>query len=140
MTTFTSARRPLAAALATGLAAFAAPAFSAEEVNIYTYREPGLIKPLLDEFTKETGIKVNTVFAANGLEERIRTRRPEQPRRRASSPSISAACNRRRITASRSRCLRPSSTRTSRRYRDPEGHWFGVTHCAPASSMPRRTA
>ncbi len=79
MTTFTSARRPLAAALATGLAAFAAPAFSAEEVNLYTYREPGLIKPLIDEFTKETGIRVNTVFAASGLEERLRSEGQNSP-------------------------------------------------------------
>jgi len=37
------------------------------EVNIYSYREPGLINPLLDAFTKETGIKTNVVFAKDGL-------------------------------------------------------------------------
>jgi iron(III) transport system substrate-binding protein len=49
----------------------AAAASAAEEVNIYSYREPGLIKPLLEAFTKETGIKTNVVFAANGLIERL---------------------------------------------------------------------
>lgn len=43
----------------------------ADEVNIYTTREPGLIQPLLDEFTKETGIKANTVFVKDGLTERV---------------------------------------------------------------------
>src|SRR5262249_10880776 len=40
------------------------------DVNVYTYREPGLIKPALELFTKSTGIKANTLFAADGLAER----------------------------------------------------------------------
>ena len=43
----------------------------ANEVNIYTTREPGLIQPLLDEFTKVSGIKANTVFVKDGLTERV---------------------------------------------------------------------
>ena len=43
----------------------------AQEVNLYTAREPALIKPVLEAFTKDTGVKVNVVFAQNGLEERI---------------------------------------------------------------------
>ena len=45
-----------------GAAAFAVQAQAAEEVSLYTTREPKLIQPLLDAFTKESGIKVNTVF------------------------------------------------------------------------------
>lgn len=37
------------------------PAWSAEEVNVYSARKEKLIKPLLEDFTKETGIKVNLV-------------------------------------------------------------------------------
>jgi iron(III) transport system substrate-binding protein len=57
------------------------PAFPAlaQEVNVYTYREPALIKPLFDKFTAETGIKVNTVFATDGLEERIATEGANSP-------------------------------------------------------------
>jgi iron(III) transport system substrate-binding protein len=43
----------------------------ANEVNVYTYREAALIKPLFDAFTAETGTKVNVIFAKEGLEERI---------------------------------------------------------------------
>jgi iron(III) transport system substrate-binding protein len=43
----------------------------AQEVNLYTSREPALIRPVLEAFTRDTGIKVNAVFATNGLEERI---------------------------------------------------------------------
>ena len=33
------------------------------EVNIYSYRQPYLIDPLLKEFPQETGIKVDVIFA-----------------------------------------------------------------------------
>ena len=41
------------------------------EVNVYSYREPGLIQPLLDKFTAETGIKTNVLFAGDGLLEQL---------------------------------------------------------------------
>jgi iron(III) transport system substrate-binding protein len=46
-------------------------AAAAQEVNLYTTREPGLIKPLLDAFTKTTGVKVNSIFVKDGLAERV---------------------------------------------------------------------
>ncbi len=62
----------LAALLAVAsLCHFASCRDAAGEVNIYSYREPGLINPLLAAFTKETGIKTNVVFASNGLIERL---------------------------------------------------------------------
>lgn len=54
------------------LAGLTVPAFAQSgEVNIYSYREPGLIQPLLDRFTAETGIKTNVLFAGDGLLERV---------------------------------------------------------------------
>ena len=44
---------------------------AAEEVNIYSYRQPFLIKPMLKDFEAQSGVKVNVVFAKKGLEERI---------------------------------------------------------------------
>lgn len=44
---------------------------AAEEVNVYSYRQPFLIEPMLDQFTKETGIKVNVKFAKEGLAEKL---------------------------------------------------------------------
>ena len=32
------------------------------EVNIYSHRQPFLINPFLEEFTKKTGIKTNVVY------------------------------------------------------------------------------
>ena len=44
---------------------------AAEEVNVYSYRQPFLIKPFLDEFTKKTNIKVNVVFVDKGMVKKI---------------------------------------------------------------------
>lgn len=49
------------------------------EVNLYTTREPGLIQPLLEAFTRETGIKVNTVFLRDGLPEKLRAEGERSP-------------------------------------------------------------
>ena len=53
------------------LAAGACAALAQGEVNIYSYREPQLIDPLLKAFTDKTGIKANVVYAAAGLNERL---------------------------------------------------------------------
>lgn len=59
--------RPL---LAAALCSTALPAL-AEEVNIYSHRQPELIQPLVDAFTKETGITVNVAFVDKGMVERL---------------------------------------------------------------------
>lgn len=65
----------------TGLAGLtlASAAVSAKEVSLYTTREPGLIQPLLDEFTKDTDIRVNTVFVKDGLIERVKAEGEKSP-------------------------------------------------------------
>jgi len=50
----------------------AAQQAAAAEINLYSYRQPFLIQPLLDAFTAESGIKVRVVFAKKGMLERIR--------------------------------------------------------------------
>ena len=51
--------KPIAAIL--GAALLTTPVM-AEEVNIYSSRQPQLIDPILEAFTAETGIKTNVVF------------------------------------------------------------------------------
>ena len=43
----------------------------AKEVNVYSYRQPILMDPFFEEFTKSTGIKVNVLHAKKGLLERV---------------------------------------------------------------------
>src|SRR5262245_47551336 len=71
--------RALALALLPALAASSAQAAEPGEVNIYSYRQPYLINPLLKEFTDETGIKVNVIFAEKGLIERIQAEGRNSP-------------------------------------------------------------
>lgn len=61
------------------LALSAAAPVLAQDVNIYTTREPGLIQPILDAFSAETGITVNTVFLENGLIERVQAEGESSP-------------------------------------------------------------
>lgn len=44
----------------------------AETVNVYSFRQPFLIEPILEQFTKETGIQTKVVFAKNGLIQRLK--------------------------------------------------------------------
>lgn len=50
----------------------AATSAVASEVNVYSYRQPYLIEPILKNFEKESGIKVNLIFDDKGLVERIK--------------------------------------------------------------------
>ncbi|MBB5692133.1 extracellular solute-binding protein [Muricoccus pecuniae] len=63
--------RPKKAALLALSLLLAPLAAGAAEVNLYTTREPGLMRPLTERFTQETGIGVNTVFVQGGLAERL---------------------------------------------------------------------
>lgn len=77
-------RSPFARACALALvvplfAASNASAADPGEVNIYSYRQPYLIDLLLNEFTEETGIKINVIFAEKGLIERIQAEGRNSP-------------------------------------------------------------
>ncbi len=69
--TLTRGLLPVLAAAA--LAALLAPAgrVQAQELNVYSHRQPFLITPFLAAFEKKTGIKVNVVFSAQGLVQRM---------------------------------------------------------------------
>ncbi len=59
--------------LALAVSAFTSmSAFAGNEVNVYSYRQPYLIEPMLKNFEKDTGIKVNVIFADKGLVDRVK--------------------------------------------------------------------
>ena len=66
-------------AMLAGAAILAGAGASAQELNLYTSREPGLVEPLLQAFTEDTGIKVNTVFLKDGLVERLASEGESSP-------------------------------------------------------------
>lgn len=53
--------------------------FASNEVNIYSHRQPFLINPFLEEFTRQTGIKTNVVYAKKGLAERLQAEGKNTP-------------------------------------------------------------
>lgn len=62
----------LIVAVLAGIIMLLTPRNEVESVNIYSSRNEGLIKPLLDEFTAETGIKVNLLTGSgDGLLTRL---------------------------------------------------------------------
>jgi len=123
-------RRLTAAALvAAGLAGLAVPTPAAAdgEVNVYSYRQEVLIRPLLDRFTEETGIEVNVVFAKQGMIERLQAEGMNSP-----ADAILTVDAGRLIEAKQADVLQPVETETLNelvpaQYRDPEGYWYGVS-------------
>ena len=116
-----------ALALSTAGLALAMPAYADGEVNIYSYRQPDLIKPLLDEFTKETGITTNVLFLDKGLVERIQAEGANSPADVILTVDIS------RLTEAKDGGVtQPISSDVINKdipsqYRDPDGNWFGLT-------------
>ena len=54
-----------------GLTSVSTTTASAEALNIYSHRQPFLIKPFLKEYTDQTGTKFNVVYASKGLAQRL---------------------------------------------------------------------
>ncbi len=52
---------------------------AAADVNVYSKRQEFLIKPMLDKFTQETGIKVNTTYMKKGLETKLQQEGKDTP-------------------------------------------------------------
>lgn len=121
-----SSRTLLAAATLT-LAGTASFAQAANEVNIYSYRQAFLIQPLLEEFSKETGIQVNLVTADKGLLERLEHEGRNSPADILLTAEVGPlydATQKGLVSAVQSDVLNDS---IPQHYRDPEGRWFGLT-------------
>jgi iron(III) transport system substrate-binding protein len=118
------------AALLSSATLSAVPAFADGEVNIYSYRQPYLIEPLLDAFTKETGIKTNVVFAAEGLGERIAAEGANSPADVLLTVDIGRLDGAKQLGISQPVESDIVNANVPAEFRDPEGHWIGLTNRA----------
>lgn len=121
-------RRFVPALLATGVAVLAGPgAASAAEVNLYTTREPGLIRPLLDAFTAASGIKVNTVFVDKGLPERVAAEGARSPADVLMTVDIGNLVD--LVDKGVTQPLRSEvlAAAIPENLRDPKGHWYALS-------------
>ena len=105
---------------------FASPVM-ADEVNIYSHRQPELIQPLLDRFTAETGIAVNVAFVDKGMAERLKAEGDRSPADLVLTVDIG-----RLIELVGAEVLQPVQDATlaaniPAEYRDPGNLWFGLT-------------
>lgn len=109
------------------LAAFPAIAFADSEVNVYSYRQPELVKPLFDAFTAETGITVNVAFLNKGLVEKLVAEGSRSPADVVMTVDIArlsdvvAAGVTQPVTSETLAANIPAS------FRDPGNQWFGLT-------------
>ena len=100
---------------------------ASDEVNVYSYRQAFLVKPLFDKFTEETGIKVNVIFAKKGMAERLAREGKHSPADMLLTTDIS-----RLIELHERDLLQPYSSKTlidviPSQYRAEDNTWFALT-------------
>src|SRR5258706_3360016 len=97
------------------------------EVNIYTYREAKLVQPLIDAFAKETGIKVNMISAAAGLEQRIAAEGANSPADVLLTVDISRLQD--AVNAGIAQPIKSDVLESTvpAQYRDPDHMWYGIS-------------
>lgn len=101
------------------------------EVNVYSYREENLIKPLLDQFSTQTGIKVNLLTGpAEGLFERLKAEGANTP----ADVLITVDAGNLHL-AKAGGLLQPANSdilnaAIPEHLRDPGNEWFGLSYRA----------
>lgn len=98
-----------------------------KQINLYSYRQPFLIQPMLEEFTRQSGIKVNVVFAKKGMLERIKAEGVNSPADAVLTVDIGRLTD--MVDAG---VLAPVTSSVLEgnipgQYRHPDGLWFGLT-------------
>ena len=115
-------------ALLLPLAVVLPPVHAAEVVNLYSARKEALIKPLLDDFSKETGIKVNLVTGkADALLQRLKSEGRNSPADlllTTDAGRLHRAKEAEVLAAVQSDVL---AQRVPENYRDPDGYWYGLS-------------
>ena len=111
----------------TALALIAATPTISQEVNVYSYRQPDLIKPLTDAFTAETGIPVNVAFLDTGMVERLLAEGDRTPADVILTSDISRLARAVDAGVTQSVSSAQMTANIPANFRDPAGHWFGLT-------------
>lgn len=112
--------------LAIALGSTALPAL-AEEVNVYSHRQPELIQPLIDAFTAETGIPVNVAFVDKGMVERLVAEGDRSPADLVLTVDIARLMQ--VVDAGVTQPVQSEVLEANipEEFRDPGDQWFGLT-------------
>ncbi|WP_204795592.1 Fe(3+) ABC transporter substrate-binding protein [Oceanisphaera litoralis] len=120
------------------VASFTSQAF-AEEVNVYSNRQDFLIAPIIDTFTKETGIDVNVVYIKDGMGERLQREGRLSPADLVLTVDVSRLMDVVDKDLTQSVDSQVLEENIPAQYRDADGKWFALTTRARAiySSVER---
>lgn len=114
--------------LAGAIFAIAAPVVTAaEEVNVYSYRQPFLVEPMFNEFTDETGIKVNVKFAKKGLAEKLAQEGEYSPADVVLTVDISRLTELTRRDLLQAVSSETLESNIPSQYQDTDNKWFALT-------------
>ena len=106
----------------------AMPSLAEGEVNIYSARKEDLIKPLLDDFSQQTGITVNLVTGKEAeLLQRLQSEGINTPADlllTSDAGRLAAARQAGVLQTAQSEALEKHIPAA---YRDPEGYWYGLS-------------
>jgi len=99
----------------------------AGELNIYSHRQPFLIKPFIEAYEVETGTKVNIVYASKGLAQRLQAEGSRSP----ADLILTVDIARLHVYADK-KLLAPVSSlilteNIPAHLRDPDNHWFAFS-------------
>jgi iron(III) transport system substrate-binding protein len=99
----------------------------AQEVNVYSHRQPELIQPLVDAFTAETGIKVNVAFVDKGMAERLQAEGDRSPADLVLTVDIARLMQ--IVEAGVTQPVQSDVLEANipETLRDPDDQWFGLT-------------
>ncbi|MEZ8965894.1 Fe(3+) ABC transporter substrate-binding protein [Vibrio breoganii] len=106
---------------------FAPIASASEEVNVYSYRQPFLVEPMFDEFTKQTGITVNVKFSNTGIAEKLVQEGEYSPADVVLTTDISRLVELSNKDVVQSVDSKVIDENVPAQYRDTEGEWFALT-------------
>jgi len=120
-------RNLLLAGSVSGAFLLPAAAVADSEVNLYTTREPGLIQPLIDAFSKESGITVNTVFVKDGLPERVAAEGANSPADVLMTVDIGGLVD--LVDKGVTQPIQSAALDAAvpENLRDPKGHWYTLS-------------
>lgn len=102
-------------------------AASAETVNIYSYRQPDLIAPLLEAFTKETGISTKVQFLKKGMVEKLKAEGINSPADVILTVDIGRLAGITGENLTQSVSNSEINNNIPENLRDSAGNWFGLT-------------
>ncbi|MGR5253362.1 Fe(3+) ABC transporter substrate-binding protein [Vibrio astriarenae] len=108
-------------------ASIAPSVMAAGEVNVYSYRQPFLVEPMFNEFTKETGIKVNVMFAKQGIAEKLAQEGEYSPADVLLTTDISRLAELTDKGLVQSVDSEVIEGNVPAQYRDDENEWFALT-------------